>query len=356
MHLWKKKLFTKILVALLVVIAIAGFSLWRYVENIQQPAQVESSPVVFTVGVGESLISVASRLEAEGIIKSSYWMRFVASQQALASIKAGKFLLDASWDVVEILTVLNDPTATIIDQIRITLPEGFWAKHMAKRLGELTSVDENDLLELWNNREFVLEMIDRYDFLSEEVLNDQVRVLLEGYLFPETYDFFVETSARAITLRLLDQFDRIYKRHQDAILKNNLSLHQLIILASIVQYEAADLENMKLIAGVFYNRLAIRMPLQASPTVCYSLYEFDSWLDCERNANFDSPYNTYKYAGLPVGPILNPSEMALIAVLEPTASNYYYFMADVYGDKTIYYARTLAEHQANVNKYLKGRR
>jgi UPF0755 protein len=116
-----------------------------------------------------------------------------------------------------------------------------------------------------------------------------------------------------------------------------------------------ELEDMRLIAGVFYNRLRINMPLQASPTVCYSLYEFESWLECERRTSIDSPYNTYVYRGLPVGPILNPSEMAITATLNPQPTDYLYFMADVYGDGTIYFAKTLAEHEANVNKYLRGR-
>ena len=112
---------------------------------------------------------------------------------------------------------------------------------------------------------------------------------------------------------------------------------------------------MKMIAGVFYNRMAIGMKLQSSVTVCYAIDidKGDSWKACEVNPTYDSPYNTYMVKGLPPGPILNPGVDAIAAVLNPTESNYYYFMADVYGDGTVYYAETYAQHLALVNKYLK---
>ena len=110
-----------------------------------------------------------------------------------------------------------------------------------------------------------------------------------------------------------------------------------------------------MIAGVFFNRMAIDMKLQSSVTVCYAIdkEKEDNWMKCEVNPNFDSPYNTYKYAGLPPGPILNPGKSAIEATLNPTSSKYLYFMADVYGDGKVYYAETYNEHSANVKKYLK---
>ena len=351
----KKNRFTRVLIAILLIISLLGVGAFIVTNQLTQPVTDESEVVVFEVVSGQGLSSVAEALKEKDLVRSTLYVRYIANNNNLTAIKAGSFRLDRSWTVLEILQTLNDGSKTIPDQVRVTLPEGFWAKDIAKRMSENTNVSAEDLLDLWNDETFVLEMIDRYSFLTDEIIDPRVRVYLEGYLFPETYDFYVSTSPRAITIRLLDQTQRIVNRHQQLFEQSNLSIHEIFIFASIVQYEARELEDMRLIAGVFYNRLSINMPLQASPTVCYSLYEFDSWLECERRTNIDSPYNTYMYRGLPVGPILNPSEMAIIATLSPETTDYLYFMADVYGDGTIYFAKTLAEHEANVNKYLRGR-
>ena len=139
------------------------------------------------------------------------------------------------------------------------------------------------------------------------------------------------------------------------IKKSSLSIHEIYTLASIVQYESGKIDDMKKIAKVFYNRMKIGMPLQSSVTVCYALdiNKNDNWMACEVNPNYDSLYNTYKYQGLPPGPIQNPGEDAINAVLNPDSNDYLYFMADVYGDGTVYYAKTYAEHEANVNRFLK---
>ena len=107
------------------------------------------------------------------------------------------------------------------------------------------------------------------------------------------------------------------------------------------------------IAGVFKNRLDKNMTLGSSVTICYALYEYDKPEDCETNAGIDSPYNTYIHPGLPIGPILNPGEIALKAAIFPEKHDYLYFMADIYGDNTVYYAKTYEEHERNVNKYLR---
>ncbi len=347
----KKNLFTRLLLVL-VFVASAGAVIGY---NMMQPAQKDSEVVVFEVQKGQTLVQVAKTLQVEQFVKSAWYARFVAKQEDLANLKAGRYALDKAWDVKHILKVLNDASQAIPDQVRVTLPEGFWAKDIAKRMAENTNVSADALLALWNDENYVQTLIDEYEFLSEAIFKDQVNVYLEGYLFPETYDFYSDTTPEAITKRLLDQTKLIYERHHALFEQSPLTVHDVFTLASVVQHEGKAAQDMALIAGVFYNRLAIDMPLQSSSTICYALYEFDSWLECESNPNIESPYNTYKYNGLPIGPILNPSEMALLATLQPATTDYLYFVADVYGDGAIHFAKTYPEHQANVNKYLKGR-
>lgn len=351
----KKKRLAKFLAGLLVLILIGLASTYVLYTNLSKPAAGESDAVLFEIKSGEVLRTVANNLEEQGIVRSAIVVELTARLESLTGLKAGVFVVDKSWSVTEILTTLNDSSKTIVDTIRITFPEGDWARDFARKIGNLTSVEEQDLLDLWNDETFLKEIITKYEFLSEDILNPKTRIRLEGYLFPNTYEFFVTTKARDVTIKLLDQTKRIYDKYKTQFESNELSVHEVFILASVVQFEASKPEDMKKVASVFLNRLEINMPLQSSVTVCYSLYEYDSWRDCETNSNFDSPYNTYKYRGLPVGPIMSPGEAAIIAVLEPADTDFFYFMADVYGDGTVYYAKTYAEHNANVEKYLKGR-
>jgi UPF0755 protein len=351
----KKRRLAKFLAGFLVLTLVGLASTYVIYTNLSKPAAGESDAVLFEIKSGDVLREVSANLQQQGIVRSAIVVEITARLGNLTGLKAGLFVLDKSWSVTEILTTLNDSTKTIVDTVRITFPEGDWARDFARKISNLTSVEEQELFELWNDEVFLREMIERYEFLSEDILNPKTRIRLEGYLFPETYEFFVTTSARDVTIRLLNQTKRIFDKYKVQFEASELSVHEVFILASIVQFEASKPDDMKKVASVFLNRLDIDMPLQSSVTVCYALYEYDSWIDCETNSSLDSLYNTYKYRGLPIGPIMSPGEAAIVAVLQPADTDFYYFMADVYGDGTVYFAKTYAEHSANVEKYLKGR-
>lgn len=320
-----------------------------------KPAAAASSEIVFTVDPGTSLNKVISELKDQGLIRSEWASKISIKLAHLTNIKAGTYTLDPSWEVREIFETLNDSRAAQVNDARLTFVEGDWAKHIAEKIGESTACTKEEMLELWNDPDYVRSLMADYPFLTEAVFNDDSRILLEGYLFPETYNFFTDASADQITRKILGQTLKVYQAYQTEIEQSELTVHELFTLASIVQYEAAKPSDMKLIAGVFYNRLHAGMKLQSSVTVCYAIdkEKDDDWTKCEVNPNFDSPYNTYKVEGLPPGPILNPGRDAIEAVLKPEASEYFFFMADVKGDGTVHYAKTYAEHQANVNRYLK---
>ena len=266
----------------------------------------------------------------------------------LSDIKAGNFKLDARWDT----ETLNDSKQANADDIKITFKEGMWAKDVAALIEKQTGVKAGELLALWNDDAYLNTLIKKYSFLSRDILNAQYKVKLEGYLYPETYSFHKDATAKQITETFLDQFQKTIAPYEADIKKSGMSMQEAITFASIVQYEASTKEDMEMIAGVFQNRLKQGMTLDSSVTVCYALYDdMTSGEDCEVNTHIDSPYNTYKNAGLPIGPILNPGAMAIQAVLHPKANDYLYFVADIYGDGKVYYARTLDEQEANIDKY-----
>lgn len=345
----KKIAIPAIIVAILVVLGIGGVVFYQ--QNLK-PVSSVSEKLNFEVVQGDSVASITTRLEENELIRSSSVTKLYGKLHGLNDVKAGNFVLDKSWSSKEILEALNDSSKAKGDEVMITFREGIWAKDIAVELEKQLGIPAQDFINLWNDDAYLRELMQTYTFLTEDVCNDQVRVKLEGYLFPETYTFSKDADAKAITKIFLDHFQGVYDKNKAAIEQSGMSLHDIITLASIVQYEASTPEDMKMIAGVFFNRMKENMNLGSSVTVCYAMYDkLTGPDDCEVNTNIDSPYNTYLHMGLPIGPIENPGEEAIKAVLQPTESEYLYFVADIYGDGTVHYAKTLTEQEANVDKY-----
>ena len=229
-----------------------------------KPASSQSEQITFTVNQGESLNRVMDKLEAQGIIRSGWAAKISVKMAKLTNIKAGTYILDSSWEVREIFEVLNDSHGAVVNDTRLTFIEGDWAKHIAEKIGETTQCSKDEMLALWNDEAYVRSLMSDYPFLTEEIFNSSSRILLERYLFPETYNFFVDADADQITRKILDQTLKVYNDFADQFAQSELSIHQLFTLASIVQYEAAKPSDMQLVAGVFYNRLHAGMKLQSS--------------------------------------------------------------------------------------------
>lgn len=341
------------LIALLIVIicALAGFLFYQV--NLQ-PASSTSEIVSFEVKEGDNASTVIEHLDEQGIIKNSMVSKLYARFHSLHNIKAGIFSLDKAWNTKEVLAYLNDATNAGEDQVQITFREGIWAKDIAASIEKNLDVSAQELLALWNDDTYLRSLMNTYEFLDESILNDQVRVKLEGYLYPETYRFAKDATKEEITETFLNQFAKEYETIKEDVVASGKSMQDIITMASMVQFESKSEEDMYLISGVFENRMQVGMTLGSSVTICYALYEeYERAEDCEVNSDIDSPYNTYKYTGLPIGPILNPGKTAILAAIHPKENDYLYFMADIYGDGTVYYAQTLEEHEANVNKYLR---
>lgn len=329
-----------------------------YYYRCTQPMSSQSETVEFAVPDGATIASVSEDLQSAGLIRNAKIGYYFAKLNGYSNLYAGKFNLDKSMTLDTIYQTLNDQSAAISDA-SVTIIEGDWAKDVAAKIAAVTDVSADDLMNLWNNADWIRSEMSKYPFLTEDMFADGVRCYLEGYLAPDTYSFKQDSTAEEITEKILDQTNAVYSQYKDQFAASGYTIHQIYTLASIVQYEGGsqDEEVLKNIASVFYNRLNADMPLQSSVTVCYAIdydKQTDNWQSCEVNSDFDSPYNTYQHDGLPPGAIENAGTAALEAVLNPNQTDYYYFMADVYGDGTVYFARTLDEHNANVNKYLYG--
>lgn len=338
---------------------IVGIALsFVYVQSTLSAVGPEGEKTGIVISKGDTLSVVSDQLAEKGLIKNQFIFETYAKIVKLTDFKVGTFYVDYGFDVKEILSYLNDATKARPTDVVVTIIPGDWAKQIADKLAsKVVNVSSDELLDLWNSEEYIRSLMDEYSVLTEDIFKNKkdVRILLEGYLMPETYFMNPLASADSLTRRILNQTQKVYDDNKSLFDAFGMNIHDVIKLASVVQFEAGKEEDMRMISQVFLNRMKIGMRLQSSVTVCYALYEYDSWKECESydNQALDSKYNTYLYPGLPVGPITNPSKLAILSTIQPKENDYIFFLADVYGDGKVYYAKTYAEHQANIKKYLK---
>jgi UPF0755 protein len=314
---------------LLTVLVPAG----RWALFLHRPVLREPGITVM-VPAGAPFGSVAARLERSGIVSSAAGFKALARLRGVTEkIQAGEYLFLRPATPGQVLDRLV--TGDII-RLHLTVPEGLSLREIADRLATAEFADTAAFLPLAADQKFIRSL--GIDAAS-----------LEGYLFPETYTFGSRTTSRELLRAMVAQFK---KRTSAGLLqqakKHGLNRHQLVTLASIIQKEAGSNQEMPLISAVFHNRLKKGMPLQADPTVIYGIEEFDGNLT-RRHLLEPTPYNTYRMAGLPPGPIANPGSDALQAAADPAPVDYLYFVAR--GDGSHQFSSTLAEHNAAVRRY-----
>lgn len=308
--------------------------------------------MLISVEQGDLLTDVSASLKAQHLIGNPFIFETYAKLNKLTDFKVGVYKIDRGWDAHAILVYMTDAANAEKNDVPLTIIPGDWAKDVAASIAEVTDFTAEEILAQWNDKAYLATLDADYEVLTPDYDVAGVKVLLEGYLMPETYFINPTSSIDVITRRILDETEAFYLDNKAQFDSSSYSVHEIFTLASIVQFEASKEADMKMVAQVFYNRLNKPQRLQSNVTICYSLYTYDSWKDCEGNKDIVSPYNTYLHDGLPIGPIDNPSATAILSTLNPTLNDYYYFIADVYGDGTVYYAKTYAEHLKNVEKYL----
>ncbi len=337
-----------LIVLIAVVCLVAVFLIVTYNNRIA--AVGGDNEVVFEVEEDMYGDDVIEKLYEEGLIQDATVSKIYLRLNNVDGIVAGKYLLNTNMSVAEIFETITDGSNIIREEATITIIPGDWAKEVAATIAEVTDYTADEIMAVWNDIDYICELIDEYDVLTEEILASE-QCYLEGYLLPETFNIFVDSSIEDITERILGYSEEMYEEYAEAIASSGYSIHEIYTLASIIQFEANTYENMLLVSGVFHNRLNDGWRLQSSVTICYALYEYDSWADCETNSDIESNYNTYLYSGLPVGPICNPAESAISAALNPTETDYNYFIANP-NTGEMYFAETYNEHLANINNYL----
>lgn len=291
---------------------------------------------------GSNLTIVANDLEDLGYIKNAKAMIKYAKENNLTNIKVGEYIINKSMTPVEIANDFSK--GNVYKGTKIVVQEGLEAVQIAKKIEDAGLGKADVFMELVSNPK---KFADKYEFLRDEKVNS-----LEGYLYPLTYHFKESDTEETIIDKMLSSFNKIYISDlQPNLEKSKYSLNDVVILASIVEREAALEEEMPMVASVFENRLDINMPLQSCATVQYIIKE-RKWILSYEEISIDSPYNTYKYNGLPISAIASPSLKAMLAVMNHEKTDYIYFLSKNDGTGSQVFAETYEEHLANKKKYL----
>lgn len=307
----------------------------------------EAASMIFEVERGDSVSEIAEDLSEAGIIESELFFKIYVKLAGNASnLQAGSFELTPGMNFRTLVAKLTDAQA---QEVEVTIPEGYTIEQIGEVVMEaLPGISEEDWESIVSGQD--LRLLAGIELLSG-IPEDQG---LEGYLFPDTYRFRVDATARSVVETMVLTLKRRLAENDIQIpeneFENGLTFHEMITLASIVEREVRSPEDMKIVAGIFYTRLKIGMALQADSTVNYLTGKQDASVSLE-DSKIDSPYNTYQYLGLPPGPISNPGMNAILAVLSPTDSNKLYFLTSPEGE--VIYATSFDQHVANKYQYLK---
>lgn len=303
--------------------------------------------VDFKVRKGENIWNTASNLKKEGLIGNKiYFVWYVYQNGYRGKIKAGDYILNSDLKISEIAMILAQGNITEEEKSKkITFPEGFSLKQMSERLAE-NGFDGEGFLELSNSSQHFKEKY-KMDFLAG-IPEDKN---LEGYLFPDTYFFFIGEEPEIIIKKMLENFDnKLSSDLKDEIRSQNKNIYEILTMASIIEKEVITPEDKKIVSGIFYNRLRNGQAFQSCATLAFVLGENKKQYSYE-DTQVASLYNTYLNPGLPPGPIANPGLESIIAAIHPTETQYNYFLSNVETGKS-FFAVTLEEH--NANKYKNG--
>ncbi len=301
--------------------------------------------VLVTIPPGAGTRQIGAILAEEGIIHNALVFRVYARLEGLdKEFIAGQYELSPAAGMKEIINKIVKGEV-YLDTQWFTIPEGFTVEQMAESLTAGQLVDSRRFLGIASQPPE--NLIKQYPFLKDAA-DGNCRYVLEGYLFPDTYQVSGEATGEEIVCLMLSRMHRIMdQRFEKRALELGMTTHQIITLASIVEKEAVVDSERKRIASVFFNRLADNYLLQSCATVQYILGETKPVLST-KDTLIESPYNTYLHPGLPPGPISSPGESTIRAVLFPEESSYYYFVSKNDGSGEHYFGRNLQEHNQNI--------
>ena len=360
-----KAFFISLLIFLGLISAGAYFG-YQYVQSSLQPVDASSKQyVTVQIPEGANVQTIGSTLEKSGLIKHGVIFAFYAKYKNYSDLKSGYYNLQKSMSTEDIIHELQKGGTAEAQEpalANLTIPEGYTIDQIAQAVGQLQGDFKEPLtaevfLAKVQDDNFISQEVAKYPSLLESLPTKEsgVRYRLEGFLFPATYSIKESTTVESLIDEMLAAMDKTLAPHYSTIKSKNLTVNELLTIASLVEKEGAKTEDRKLIAGVFYNRLNLGMPLQSNIAILYAQGKLGQKISLADDAGIDttinSPYNVYTKAGLMPGPVDSPSLDAIEASINQTKSDNLYFVANV-TDGKVYYAATQEEHDRNVAEHV----
>ncbi len=340
---------TIIISVISIIVACIIFAVFFYQQGLKAPSTQNDEDVIVLIEEGSSGRDIITALDEAGLIKNKLCAQIYLKLGSFNHLQANTYIFNQTMGVKELLSIIENPDFEYILKSKLTIIEGTTLPQVASTLAEILELEEKEVIKQLNNKDYLQSLIDQYWFLSDDILKSGIMYGLEGYLYPETY-FITEQnpSLENIMKVVLDHSQDIYDQFKDEIAKTRWSFHEFMTLASIVEKESLFDEDKNMIAGVFVNRLEKSMLLQSDITVNYALQRTGVNVSIAQTQT-DSPYNTYKYLGLPIGPVSNVSSDTMKRTLEYSDHDFIYFFADENGK--VYYNVTYSDHQKTVEEY-----
>jgi len=361
----KKSGFKAFFISLLIFLALisaGGYFGYQYVQSSLQPVDADSKQyVTVQIPEGSNVQEIGKTLEDAGLIKHGLVFSLYAKYKNYADLKSGYYNLQKSMSTEDIIHELQKGgTAEAQEPVlaTLTIPEGYTIDQMAQAVGQLQGDFKEPLtadafLAKVQDENFISQEVAKYPSLLESLPTKEsgARYRLEGFLFPATYSIKESTTVESLIDEMLAAMDKTLAPHYSTIKSKNLTVNELLTIASLVEKEGAKTDDRKLIAGVFYNRLNLGMPLQSNIAILYAQGKLGQKISLADDAGIDtsinSPYNVYTNLGLMPGPVDSPSLDAIESSINQTKSENLYFVADV-TDGKVYYASNKEEHDRNV--------
>lgn len=340
--------FLLFLLLLIIVLILILLGIYKY-----QTSAVSSNtdPKTITVDEGDNYFSIASKLKEKNLIRSETFYKLYLKLAKPDSLITGDYELNEAMSVREIVKVLSDKDGGKNNTIKLTFREGLNITQMAKIVEEKTDITADEFINKIADKTFLQSLQQDYWFITDDIYNTEIYYPLEGYLYPDTYHFEPsELDIETIVRKILDNTKVKLEPYKNQLQNGSYSIHQILTLASIVELESVSDSDRAMVAGVFYNRLNNNWSLGSDVTTYYASKKAMTESLTQSDLTACNGYNTRctSMIGLPVGPIDNPSISSINAALNPTESDYYYFVADT--NKKVYFTKNATEHDRIISK------
>ena len=333
--------FLLFLLLLIIILILIVLGIYKYETS---AVSSNTDPKIITVDEGDNYFSIASKLKDQNLIRSETFYKLYLRFASPSTLMSGDYELNEAMSVPEIVKVLGDENRRN-STIKLTFREGLNITQIAEIVEEKTDIKADEFINQLADQTYLQSLEQDYWFITDEIYNSQIYYPLEGYLYPDTYHFEKsELNIDDIVRKILDNTESKLEPYKDQLQNGTYTTHQILTLASIIELEAVSDEDRAAVSGVLYNRLNDNWSLGCDATTYYAAKKSMTESLTQSDLTACNGYNTRctSMNGLPVGPIDNPSISSIEAALNPTESDYYYFVADT--DKKIYFTKNAAEH------------